>query len=332
MKNPIWIESLCRWFVKAQRQMPWRQTADPYKIWISEVMLQQTQVKTVIEYYLKFTQRFPTIKSLADANENEVLSLWSGLGYYSRARNLHKGAKYLLEKHQGNFPQTLEEALEIPGVGPYTAGAVLSIAYDLPVPVVDGNVQRVFSRLYLKTESPEKLTLFFWEKARELIKNVKSSKIYNQALMELGATVCTKYDPKCGSCPINKYCEAYKQGLQNEIPRAKKRQSQKNLHWVGYLYQQGDKFYLEKGKMRWWQEMWHFPVEETSLKNAKKIYKDAIKKNQALNRHIHYVTHHKIHLYPVVSQKKLKSKDWFTKEEILKMPVSSLVKKVVMEL
>jgi A/G-specific adenine glycosylase len=200
------------------------------------------------------------------------------------------------------------------------------------VPVVDGNVQRVFSRLYLKTESPEKLTLFFWEKARELIKNVKSSKIYNQALMELGATVCTKYDPKCGSCPINKYCEAYKQGLQNEIPRAKKRQSQKNLHWVGYLYQQGDKFYLEKGKMRWWQEMWHFPVEETSLKNAKKIYKDAIKKNQALNRHIHYVTHHKIHLYPVVSQKKLKSKDWFTKEEILKMPVSSLVKKVVMEL
>jgi len=215
---------LVDWFHKNQRAMPWRQTRDPYCIWLSEVMLQQTQVVTVIPYYLKFLERFPTVTDLAKAPLDDVLKLWSGLGYYSRARNLHRGAQVIAERFGGRVPETPELIREVPGIGPYTAGAVLSIAYGIRQPLVDGNVARVLSRLFLlkgdyrKTPGKERV----WDSARNLVESCGSS-LYpgdlNQALMELGATICTPRVPACASCPLAEICEAREKGVQQDYPQ-----------------------------------------------------------------------------------------------------------------
>jgi A/G-specific adenine glycosylase len=184
------MEALSLWYQKIARPLPWRENHDPYRIWISEVMLQQTQVETVLFYYHRFLKRFPTLKSLAESQEQEVLTLWSGLGYYRRARNLRKGAQYLFSL-RGEFPRTREEILAVPGIGPYTAGAILSIAFDLPEALVDGNVQRVFARYFGFREpiQSSKAQKFFWAKADLWVKTAVSPRIHNQALMELGSLI-----------------------------------------------------------------------------------------------------------------------------------------------
>ena len=218
---------LCRWFAANQRAMPWRETRDPYRIWLSEIMLQQTQVATVIPYYQRFVARFPTVEALAAAPLDDVLKFWAGLGYYSRARNLHRGAALVVERFGGKIPASPEAIREIPGIGAYTAGAILSIAFDLPEPLVDGNVARVFSRLMLlkgdwrKGEMKDRL----WELARELVTTAHAKKTgspgaLNQALMELGATVCTPKSPDCPHCPLAEFCLANKNGAQAEYPES----------------------------------------------------------------------------------------------------------------
>ncbi len=208
-------KKLLRWFNLHKRDLPWRRNPTPYRVWISEVMLQQTQAQTVIPYYRRFLKRFPDIKSLARTSEDEILALWAGLGYYRRARNLHRAARQIVDYHAAMFPTEFEEILMLPGVGRYTAGAISSIAFNRPQPVVDGNIRRVISRLHgLIGRIPES---HFWNQAAAWIPPGKAA-AFNQAVMELGARICLPSQPLCLQCPVSYFCEAYRKGTQGKIP------------------------------------------------------------------------------------------------------------------
>jgi A/G-specific adenine glycosylase len=213
---------LLAWFDRARRDLPWR-GADPYGVWLSEVMLQQTQVKTVLPYWKRFRERFPTLPALAAADDDEVLSLWSGLGYYARCRNLLRAARAIVERHGGELPASLEALRELPGFGPYTAGAVASIAFGIPAPIVDGNAARVLARLFLVEGDPAGKAARdrHWALAAALV-DPRRPGDFNQALMELGATVCGR-DPPCPRCPLVTLCAARAAGREREVPRPRPR-------------------------------------------------------------------------------------------------------------
>jgi A/G-specific adenine glycosylase len=200
---------LARWYDRTRRELPWRNSSDPYAIWVSEIMLQQTRVSAVIPYYERFLARFPDAKTLAEAEENDVLTLWSGLGYYSRARNLQKAARQIIAAH-GSFPQTYVEIRALAGVGDYTAAAVASIAFGLPYAAVDGNVRRVIARITNDESDVQQVA--------DLLLDRENPSRSNQALMELGAVICVPRDPHCDACPIAACCEARRLGQQNDLP------------------------------------------------------------------------------------------------------------------
>lgn len=208
--NSAFSVKLLTWYTTNKRNLPWRRTSDPYRIWVSEIMLQQTQVDTVIPYYGRFLRVFPTIRSLARAQLSQVLKLWEGLGYYARARNLHKAAQILVKEHKGIMPQTHGKLIKIPGIGPYTAAAVASIAFNESVPVVDGNVARVLSRVLRIEGPPGRYKSKFANSARQLLPGGRAGD-FNQAMMELGALICLPQNPKCSQCPVNFFCQAYQQ-------------------------------------------------------------------------------------------------------------------------
>jgi A/G-specific adenine glycosylase len=210
---------LLAWYGAHRRDLPWRAPdADPYRVWLSEVMLQQTRVETVKPYYERWLRRFPTLPALAEAPLDDVLKAWEGLGYYSRARNLHRAVREVAEHHGGEVPDDPDAFRALPGVGRYTAGAVLSIAFGRPEPLVDGNVRRVFARW---RDEPEPRDADLWALAEELVPGERPGDL-NQALMELGATVCTPRAPRCPDCPVRDFCAAYAAGTQEERPLPKK--------------------------------------------------------------------------------------------------------------
>lgn len=215
------------WFEASHRDLTWRRTRDPYAIWVSEIMLQQTRVETVERYYSGFLDRFPTVQALADADQSEVLEAWSGLGYYRRARLLHKGAQHVCESLGGEVPDDGKALLAVPGIGRYTAGAIASIAFDKPQPLVDGNVARVLSRVGAIEEPKQQdaSAKGHWALAEAILRKGRP-RILAQALMELGATVCTPKNPRCEACPIRKHCQAHAAGLTDVIPAPKKRAAQ----------------------------------------------------------------------------------------------------------
>ena len=210
---------LIAWFSEKKRDLPWRRTRDPYAIWVSEIMLQQTQVKTVIPYWERWMRELPTVAALAGAKEERVLKLWEGLGYYSRARNLQKAARMIVEKG-GVFPRTHEEILELPGVGRYTAGAIGSIAFGLATPIVDGNVARVLTRYLGIFGNPKSRATSeaLWEAAGKLVRAAEARGDLNEGMMELGATVCLPSNPECGRCPVRMKCFAFKNGAVERLP------------------------------------------------------------------------------------------------------------------
>lgn len=212
------VAPLLQWFQGSQRKLPWRQHYTPYEVWISEVMLQQTQVKTMLPYFERWMQELPDPASLAAAEEERVLKLWEGLGYYSRARNLKKAAEIIMSEHGGVFPKEHKAILNLPGIGPYTAGAICSIAYEQDEALVDGNVIRVLARLADYRE--EVKTPHFWSAARELLPSGQA-RDFNQGLMELGALICTPRSPKCETCPLQKHCKARAVGSEEGIPKKK---------------------------------------------------------------------------------------------------------------
>lgn len=222
--DSAFIPSLMRWYTEMAAALPWRVSTDPYRVWLSEIMLQQTQVTTVIPYYERFTAVFPTVEALAAADQDTVLKLWEGLGYYSRARNMHLAAKTVVEKHGGQFPTTADDLMTLPGIGRYTAGAIASIAFGEPTPVLDGNVIRVFSRLFDIDEDVTQSSVQnrLWELAEQLVPAANPGD-YNQALMELGRTVCKPRSPLCGKCPVHDFCLAYQRGVQEGRPVKKKK-------------------------------------------------------------------------------------------------------------
>ena len=218
--------NLLSWFAQFQRDLPWRQTRDPYRVWLSEIMLQQTRVAAAIPYYERFLEQFPKVETLATAPQAEVLRLWSGLGYYSRARNLQKAAQLIVAKHNGIFPSDPSEALALPGIGAYTAAAILSIAYQKKQAVLDGNVARVISRLdAVRGDLRANGTWRTLQKSADHLLQEQSPGDWNQAMMELGATLCTPRSPQCLLCPVAEFCEARKQGLTDAIPEKRIKRS-----------------------------------------------------------------------------------------------------------
>ncbi|HEY4016321.1 MAG TPA: A/G-specific adenine glycosylase [Polyangiaceae bacterium] len=217
--------SLLDWYARTRRDLPWRRVRDPYAIWVSETMLQQTRVETVIPYYERFMRELPTMLSLAEAPEERVLALWSGLGYYRRARMLHAAAKQVAESHGGRIPEEAGELLKLEGVGRYTAGAIASIAFGRRAALVDGNVARVLSRLFAIEEDVKSArgAAALWRLAEELVAGGADPGDWNQALMELGATVCSPREPKCGACPVRSECAARERGLTASLPRSERR-------------------------------------------------------------------------------------------------------------
>ncbi|RLL40342.1 A/G-specific adenine glycosylase [Oceanobacillus piezotolerans] len=256
-------EDLLQWYYANKRDLPWRKSQDPYRVWVSEIMLQQTKVDTVIPYYYRFMEKFPTVYDLAEADEQDVLKAWEGLGYYSRARNLQSAVREVVATYDGKVPDTPEELGELKGVGPYTKGAILSIAYNQPEPAVDGNVMRVFSRV-LKIEddiAQAKTRKLMEEYVREVISKEDPSS-FNQAIMDLGATICTPKSPGCMLCPIAEHCKAYEEGIQEQLPVKKKAKKQKLMEYVVLLIKNDKEEYLieKRPSNGLLADLWQFPM------------------------------------------------------------------------
>jgi A/G-specific adenine glycosylase len=256
--------TLLKWFKHAARDLPWRRTRDPYAIWVSEVMLQQTRVDTVLRYYDRFLEKFPTTHALAGASQDDVMAAWSGLGYYRRARLLHQGVREVVARYEGVVPRDAPARRELPGVGRYTAGAIGSIAFDAQEPIVDGNVARVLCRLHAIETAPEdkRTQAFLWSEAEALALG-KEPGALNQALMELGATVCTKAAPRCDACPVQRFCDANAQGRTAEIPRAKTRTAPKRWLLVALVATSAAKkpeVLLTRGDGSLFGGLWNLPM------------------------------------------------------------------------
>jgi A/G-specific adenine glycosylase len=252
--------TLIAWYRRDGRMLPWRTTADPYRILVSEMMLQQTQVVTVLRYYDRWFELFPTLESLAHADETDVLHAWQGLGYYSRARHLRQCARWVVEHCGGELPCEVKSLLELPGIGRYTAGAVASFAFNLPAPILDANVTRVLARLInLETpidREPGKSTL--WELAEKLVMGPEPG-AFNSALMELGALICTPRTPACERCPVQTYCRASSpQDIPRKSNRAEVVQRQENYRWI----RRGDQVLLRKCVGPRWKGMWTLPLAD----------------------------------------------------------------------
>ncbi len=249
---------LLAWFARARRDLPWREEPrDPYRVWVSEVMLQQTRVEVVVPYFERFTARFPTLRALARAPLDEVLAQWSGLGYYARARNLHRAA----QAAGGALPGTAAELAALPGFGPYTSAAVASLAFGEEVPLVDGNVARVLARLLRLPGDPAQARALAWKAAPSLLPRGRAGE-FNEALMELGALVCTPRSPKCGDCPIGAQCQAKKHGDPEKFPGPKKKKPRPQLTWAAAaIFRGGAVLLARRGKGELFEGMWDLPSQ-----------------------------------------------------------------------
>ena len=297
--------------------MPWRENPSPYRTWVSEIMLQQTTVAFVIPYFERFIKRFPDVESLALAKEEEVLALWAGLGYYSRAKNLLLAARKIVKEYGGILPDDFDSIIALPGIGRYTTGAILSIAFQKPYPVLDGNVARVFSRLTAQNKTSQE----FWGMAEELLERENPGD-WNQALMELGATVCVPENPRCEICPVYFACQAFKNKTQNLFPAPKIKKPFVKLNW--------DFFWIERGQKTL---LWKREGSEKLLKNhwgLPEVGKMSAERGSLLKSGMHTITHHQIRLRVYeghLNEKAPASAKWVSKRELPRFLVSSLWKK-----
>jgi A/G-specific adenine glycosylase len=304
---PSLRKALIDWYMVNQRELPWRKVSDPYPIWVSEVMLQQTQVATVLPYYHEFLKRFPNLPKLARANLQEVLKAWEGLGYYARARNLHKAAAVVVSQHQGNIPQSWQDFRKLPGVGDYIAAAVLSIAFNQPYSVVDGNVKRVLSRLFVMQEpvNQSPANKIFQLSAADLL-DTKMPGTFNQALMELGATVCKPRNPLCRTCPVQAWCLAYQGDRISEFPRKLKKQPTPQYQIaVGVVFKNGRVLITRRKPEGLLGGLWEFPggkiktrekAPAACIREIKEEVNLEVKVDSHLCRVKHAYTHFKIQM------------------------------------
>lgn len=290
--------NLIAWYEIHKRDLPWRHTENPYYIWVSEIMLQQTQAQTVIPYYHRFIKTLPTLKDLAEADEELLLKLWEGLGYYSRVRNMKKTAQVILKEHHGQFPNTYDEIIKLTGIGEYTAGAILSIAFHQKMSAIDGNVSRVLSRYFGFMED---ITLSTSKKAltalnHQLLEDERPH-LYTQAMIELGATICTKHNPKCESCPVQVDCIAKKNDLQEKLPLKAKLKAKIEKHFITFILQdENNRFLVQKVEDNLLKGLFLLPqVESDSLsysieyfmdQNIEIIYSEPIKQYKHVFTHL----------------------------------------------
>lgn len=333
---------LLAWYDKARRDLPWRRTRDPYAIWVSEIMCQQTRVDTVIPYYERFLKRFPTLRSLAKADEDEVLSLWSGLGYYRRARLLHKGVREVVSEYGAKMPVDPAQRLSLPGIGRYTAGAIGSIAFDQEEPIVDGNVMRVLSRLFAidsplgRRDTEKKL----WELAQDLVRGERPGD-FNQAMMELGATVCTPTSPSCSACPVRTQCAAYKDNRVHELPVVPAKKAPKKLDLVAVIAhteKEKEGVWLVKSEVALFGGLWNLPMKEgRGRAAAESLLLDAglggsvAVKSAADVVHVLSHRHMRVQVWEAVVKKKSERADrkYVSRKGLTRLGVSRLTQKVL---
>ena len=323
----VMLKKVERWYQLQRRILPWRENPSVYRVWISEIMLQQTQVITVIPYFEKFMNAFPTVESLAHAEQEKVLIFWAGLGYYSRARNLHKGAKKIVL--DGRFPASREEWLEVPGVGAYTAGAILSIASHLPEPILDGNVERVLSRLrrVSRQKGDKEFKSRLWKLSRIMVESgfklgIDPS-VINQALMELGAKVCTPRAPKCTQCPLSSLCQAWVKGEQLLFPPLKKRVEWVRLEekMICVMNSKGEILLRKREPGEWRAGLWD--LLETLPQGLQKSAEGGFRFIGQVETH-HVVTSHKIHRVTDILKLQSHSKSKLLQAAESSFPVSEL--------
>lgn len=275
-------ETFLTWYHKEKRNLPWRATNDPYAIWISEIMLQQTRVETVIGYFYRFMEQFPTIQDLAAAEEQKLLKVWEGLGYYSRARNLKAAAQQIVAEFDGEMPQSIEEIRSLKGIGPYTAGAIGSIAFGLPEPAIDGNVMRVVSRLFcIEADIAKASSRRPFDEAMRTIISPDEPGEFNQALMDLGSRICTPTTPKCEECPISQYCLAYAENRQTDFPVKSKKAKPKDVYYIaGAIEDQGSFLLVQRPETGLLASMWHFPLVEVTKEQYEALQRTWAKEEQ----------------------------------------------------
>lgn len=270
-------DQFIQWYEQEKRNLPWRYNRDPYRIWISEIMLQQTRVDTVIDYFYRFMEWFPTIEELANAPEEKLLKAWEGLGYYSRARNIQAAAKQIMSEFDGKMPQTPEEISSLKGIGPYTTGAIASIAFGLPEPAVDGNVMRVVSRLFcIEADIAKASSRKIFDEAMRKIIDEKHPGEFNQAMMDLGSAICTPTSPKCEICPIQAFCLANKRGIQTSFPVKTKKAKPKDVYYISAALQNhsGAYYFEERDSQKLLANMWTFPMMEVTQEEYERLKKE----------------------------------------------------------
>ncbi len=265
-KSFNFADALLDWFDHyGRKNLPWQQNPTPYHVWLSEIMLQQTQVSTVIDYYNRFIHRFPNVRSLAEAKQDDVLAYWSGLGYYARARNLHKTAQIVSADYAGHFPKDIEKLINLPGIGRSTAGAIMTLAYHQKYPILDGNVKRVLTRFFAINGWPgnKKVEDSLWEKASLLLPEKRIAN-YIQAQMDLGATLCTRSKPDCLHCPMQRHCAAYRLGTPTAYPERKPKKSipTRTCYWLVCQNDKGELFLEQRPSTGIWGGLWSFPERE----------------------------------------------------------------------
>lgn len=300
---------LIAWYRQSHRDLPWRNTSDAYAIWISEIMLQQTQVATVLDYYCRFLTLFPTVHDLAHAPIDSVMKVWEGLGYYARCRNLHRAAQLVSTEHGGRFPDTFEAVEALPGIGRSTAGAILTFAYGQRHPLLDGNVKRVLSRVFDIDQPLEKPAVLVkaWQHSTDLLADAESPYDYNQAIMELGATVCLPKEPRCLVCPVSQFCEAKSKGTQYERPVKVKKQPTPHFHiGVGVIWQDDKILIQQRPNEGLLGGLWEFPggkqeagetLEETVSREIQEELEIDITVGEKIASVKHAYTHFKITLH-----------------------------------
>lgn len=310
------VNILLRWFAANARDLPWRRTRDPYAIWVSEIMLQQTQVGTVIPYWERWMRQLPDIRSLARASEQQVLKLWEGLGYYTRARNLHRAAKLL---NGDPFPTKFEDILALPGIGRYTAGAICSIAFDHPTPVLDGNVRRVLSRVFATNHG-------LWELAEKLVTRTAECGALNQALMEVGAMICMPREPRCTECPVRACCLARKSNHIDEFPAKPKRAEITHRRFAVFVYEHKGRYLVRQRPHDVVNAgLWEFPNRE--------VNDNPVGKGTPICSFQHTITRYRIAVEAFLLRRKTNAEGkWLPLARLDQLPFSSAHRKIIIAL
>ena len=332
--------ALLKWYNKNKRDLPWRHTRDPYAILVSEMMLQQTTVETVLRYYDAFLLQFPDVYKLSAASEEAVLSAWQGLGYYSRARNLHRSAKIVAEEFGGSFPQTYEDVIALPGVGAYIVGAVMSIAFDVPYPAVDGNVLRVLSRLdgIMGDVTSPAVRKDITARVQKMIP-MKHAGDFTQSLMELGALVCRPVAPRCAVCPVGTYCTAYKKGIADQLPvKKKKARTQTVKLWAVAVTAPRSVLMQYRAGETLLKNMWGLPVIEKKkdvslLSELKKRYALDMINGKKAGHVTHVFTHRRWEMdvvhFEIKDEIAVQGLEWIRWENLKDKPIPTAFKKVM---